>query len=257
MYSTWKNTVLDAILVAYIICILISALRARLPSGSRPHAKVSLQKFTVAVRRKFTVAVRRKFTIAVQQVTSQKLDKYLQSPWHSAPDPVVFNTKNTARQRLSRLLSIITKYHRLVPPQTWPIKPKISKHRATSSHRYVLLRPPPPAWSSSCLSSPQVPCLTRALLPRDNMSIAPVPVANPVLVSLVKPVPRNWASKGNVAGVVPNGHGHGQDESGMPLDRWFNEGQDEAPWDNAGAVVEAVWVAEGNGMDASSSAGQQ
>lgn len=91
------------------------------------------------------------------------------------------------------------------------------------------------------------------------MSIDSAPAPSSVEVILhVTPIPRNWVSKGSAA--VPNGqhakHSHGQNAGGMPLDRWLNEDQNDAPWDNVGGVVDAVLVVQGNGMGAVS-AGQQ
>ena len=63
------------------------------------------------------------------------------------------------------------------------------------------------------------------------------PAANPDPKPRWQQVPRSWVYHGT-HGYVPNGQG--QDTDQLPLDRWLNEGQSDAPYDNVGAVVSAT-----------------
>ncbi len=61
-----------------------------------------------------------------------------------------------------------------------------------------------------------------------------------------QPVPRCWRSKGTDR-AVPNGSsGHRLVwQAQTPMERWFNEAQDDAPYDNVGAVIQEVVTATG------------
>ncbi len=57
-------------------------------------------------------------------------------------------------------------------------------------------------------------------------------------------VPRSWVYRSTDGG-VPNEQG--QDTDQLPLDRWLNDGQSDAPYDNIGAV-ESVTTTDGGGV---------
>ena len=88
------------------------------------------------------------------------------------------------------------------------------------------------------------------------MSVDPQPVPSQAQGPHWQAVSRDWASRGT-NGAVPNGYHVGQGQQGqqgsggMPMERWLSEGQNDAAWDNVGAVEEVGSVAYGGATGAS------
>lgn len=64
-----------------------------------------------------------------------------------------------------------------------------------------------------------------------------------------QPVPRGWRSK-STGRAAPNGAHRRAGEAQTPMERWFNETQSDAPYDNVGAVKEALTATDRDGAGA-------